>query len=371
LRRLVADEELVGRRAAGESLRRLAVDYGVAHTTLGRYFRRPEVVGLLREARRGVRVERRALVARRGEQRRLLAQLRRRAQEEAGRRAGRRSWADQLAELAVCAGGGIEVVVEATRLRTRENVLGLIDPAVLVRALENDRAAAEAASGPGRERLRRLCPDEQLLCRRAAGEPLRRLAVDYGVAHTTLGRYFARPEVARQLRELRRRSPRVAAGEAEAGEVAGGSVAGRRRYRRLTAADLELIAHWHVRGASDGMIASELGCERSTVRRARKRPASARVITAAWARQAKRAEAERERARKHNRRQAELARAEQAAAQTAPADTTPAEPASAIPEPDFETRDRLVRLQSPDGTLQVWRDKAKVDALLAQGWRRA
>jgi hypothetical protein len=255
-------------------------------------------------------------------------------------------------------------------LRTRENVLRLIDPAVLVRALENDRAAS-AASEPGRERLRRLCPDDQLLCRRAAGEPLRRLAVDYGVAHTTLGRYFARPEVARQLRELRRRSPAVAAGEAGAGEAAGGSVAGRRRYRRLTGADLQLIADWHVRGASDAMIASKLGCERSTVRRARKRPASVRLITAAWARQAKRAEAERERADRHRRREAELARAEQAAAETAPVGTTLAEATSAIPETEFESSDGLVRLKSPDGTIHAWREKAKVDALLAQGWRRA
>jgi hypothetical protein len=48
-------------------------------------------------------------------------------------------------------------------------------------------------------------PDPELARRRAAGETLRRLASDYGVAHTTLGRWFARPEVARQLHELRRR----------------------------------------------------------------------------------------------------------------------------------------------------------------------
>jgi hypothetical protein len=44
-----------------------------------------------------------------------------------------------------------------------------------------------------RRRLRRLVPDPELIRRRAAGEPLRGLASDYGVAHTTLGRYFVRP----------------------------------------------------------------------------------------------------------------------------------------------------------------------------------
>jgi hypothetical protein len=60
--------------------------------------------------------------------------------------------------------------------------------------------------------LRRLVPDHELVRRRAAGEPLRRLAASYGVAHTTLGRYFARPGVARQLRELARRLPAVHVG---------------------------------------------------------------------------------------------------------------------------------------------------------------
>jgi transposase-like protein len=252
----VPDEGLVVRRAAGEPLRVLAGEYGVAHSTLVRWFGRAEVAAR-------VRVERRALVAGRGEQRRLVAELRRRAREEAGRRAGRRSRADELAELAVCAGGGVEAVVEATRLRARETVFGLVDPAVVVRALENDRAVS-AAGGRGRKRLRRLCPDQELLCRRAAGETLRVLAVDYGVAHTTLGRYFARPQVARRVRELRRRLPTVAAGEAGPDGVAGGGVAPGRRYRRLTGADLQLIADWHARGASDATIASELGCDRSS-----------------------------------------------------------------------------------------------------------
>jgi hypothetical protein len=53
-------------------------------------------------------------------------------------------------------------------------------------------------------KLRKLVPDEELFRRRAGGEPLRDLAPDYGVCHTTLGRFFARPEVARALRRVER-----------------------------------------------------------------------------------------------------------------------------------------------------------------------
>jgi hypothetical protein len=117
LRRLVPDAELVRRRAANEPLRRLASDYGVEHTTLLRYFERPEVGKQLKLAARQLRAEQ----------------------------------------------GG-------------------------------------AAIGRGR-RLRRLVPDAELVRRRAAGEPLRLLASDYGVEHTTLLRYFQRPGLARQLKQ--------------------------------------------------------------------------------------------------------------------------------------------------------------------------
>ena len=245
LRRLVPDVELVRRRAAGETLRVLAADYGVAHTTLGRYFARAEVVRQLREAGQG---ERRAAATRRAAERRAERAIRREAKEQAAlaraqarsaaaaaaahrpHRTGEPAWLDErdrrlpllradlrttndeLAERAVEAGGGIEAVIEATGLRTRENVLHAIDPTILVRALDND--AAGAAGPVDRARLRRLLPDPELVRRRAAGETLRQLARDYGVAHTTLGRWFGRPEVARQLHELRRRLPTVAPGKA-------------------------------------------------------------------------------------------------------------------------------------------------------------
>jgi hypothetical protein len=60
LRRLQADAELVRRRAGGETLRELASVYGVSHTTLSRYFARPDVVRQLRQAGQLVRAERRA-----------------------------------------------------------------------------------------------------------------------------------------------------------------------------------------------------------------------------------------------------------------------------------------------------------------------
>jgi hypothetical protein len=68
-------------------------------------------------------------------------------------------------------------------------------------------------------RVRRLVPDPELLRRRAAGETLRELAADYDVWHTTLSRYFARPEVGNQLKraeQLHRAEQRAAAASARA-----------------------------------------------------------------------------------------------------------------------------------------------------------
>ncbi len=243
LRRLVADAELVRRRAAGETLRALARDYGVSHTTLGRYFARPEVVKQLREAVKLARAEQQAARARRFAEQKLEQKVRRQTREQAalertqaGRvaaahaklarrrpvarsayelvlderdtarpptRAELHSGSDDIAARVVDSGGGIEAILEATDLRTRENVFRSINPAILVRAFAND-AAATAAAEPSRDRLRRLVPDPALVRRRAAGESVRALALDYGVAHTTLARYFRRPELAHQLRQARR-----------------------------------------------------------------------------------------------------------------------------------------------------------------------
>jgi hypothetical protein len=56
-------------------------------------------------------------------------------------RADQHNWNDDTAARVVAAGGGMQAVIAATGLRTRENVLGLIDPAILVQALDNDLLA--------------------------------------------------------------------------------------------------------------------------------------------------------------------------------------------------------------------------------------
>jgi len=243
LRRLIVDEALIRRRAAGEPLRDLARDYDVAHTTLSRYFVRPEVQKQLKQAGMQLRSEQRQLWARRAAERRLEQEVRQRADEQvttereqerryrkdfadwSRRRPGgsgdaallherdapwlqltrdRHSTYDKEAEQAVAAGGGIEDVIAATQLPTLEHLATQIDPVILTRAFDND--AHEQAQprpltrGP---RPRRLVPDAQLLRRRGAGEPLRTLARDYHVAHTTLGRFFARPEIKQQVRQTR------------------------------------------------------------------------------------------------------------------------------------------------------------------------
>jgi hypothetical protein len=43
-----------------------------------------------------------------------------------------------MAAHVVAAGGGMQAVIDSTGLRTLENVVGLIDPAILKQALDND-----------------------------------------------------------------------------------------------------------------------------------------------------------------------------------------------------------------------------------------
>lgn len=87
---------------------------------------------------------------------------------------------DRTAAEVVAAGGGVDEVIEATGLRTRENVYRL-DAQIMSRALKNDARRA-AAGGLDTSELRRLVPDTRLLSRRAGGEPLRSLAIDYDVS---------------------------------------------------------------------------------------------------------------------------------------------------------------------------------------------
>jgi lambda repressor-like predicted transcriptional regulator len=179
LRRLHPDSELYRRRVSGESLRALASAYAVSHTTLSRYFARPQAAAQLREAERRLQAERRALATRRPtklDPSRLT----------------------HTAERAAAAGGGVQALIEATGLHTLANLLGSLEPALLEQAFANDELRAAA---PG---LRRLRIDRELYRRRAAGESLRSLAADYRVAHTTLSRHFARPQVGTLLREAAR-----------------------------------------------------------------------------------------------------------------------------------------------------------------------
>lgn len=231
LRRLVPDEELFDRRVAGESQRVLARDYGVAHSTLGDFFRRPDGVLGLREARLRLReagktrqatlrrlkqdVQQRALQDK-DHDRRLEAWARRRP-----RRSGYPGWhderdaprglssrqrfsgSDDVAEAVIAAGGGVEQVMAATRL-SRENAMRNINPQIMWRALANDTRFPSNAR-PNDRGLRRLVPDPELIRRGAANETLRSIAADYGVGHTTILRYFQRPEVAKQLLRTQQR----------------------------------------------------------------------------------------------------------------------------------------------------------------------
>jgi hypothetical protein len=90
-----------------------------------------------------------------------------------------------------------------------------------------------------RRRLRKLTPDAELIRRRAADEPLRQLAPDYDVWHTTLSRYFARPEVAEQLEQARKqlRAEERAAEARRRAEQKAEERAARRTQRQQPAAE--------------------------------------------------------------------------------------------------------------------------------------
>jgi hypothetical protein len=234
LRRLVPDETLFDRRVRGESLRAIAPHYGVEHTTLGDFFRRPDGELGLEEARGRLQAAHKARQAREQE---LKQDVRKRAAEDEQHDRGLaawppsrwpdgtiQAWLDErdgprgmssrkrfnenyvLAEREVEAGGGLQQVIDATHLSV-ENALRNIDAQLMRRALAND-TKFPSNTRPDDRGLRRLVPDSELIRRRAAKEPLRSIAPDYGVHHTTVLRYFKRPELAKQLlRTQRRRDP--------------------------------------------------------------------------------------------------------------------------------------------------------------------
>ena len=230
-RRPISNAELVERIAAGESSRSVGRETCYAHTTLGRRLRRPEGASELCAAELRRRLEKKRRSAEQAKERPLERELRRQSRERAARdsqlNAGglssrdRFSRNDELAAEAVTAGGGVEELIEATGLPTRLNVYESVDPQIVVAALGNDGRRAvrdwrDAGKSWGRP------PDLELIRRRAAGETFRRLAEDYAVSHSTLSRFFARPDVAKELRAQqreRKKQQRTAAGPDDSGQA--------------------------------------------------------------------------------------------------------------------------------------------------------
>ncbi len=160
-------------------MRSLGADYGVAHTTLLDYFERPEVARELKQAEKQMLAEQRAVADRLATKERAEREVRRKAKEQAARerKQGRRAkavvreitsrprrarsdyelWLDErdarqpltradlhsrnddIAARVVANGGGVQAVIDATDLRTLDNVKNLIDPAILKRAYDNDQ----------------------------------------------------------------------------------------------------------------------------------------------------------------------------------------------------------------------------------------
>ena len=156
----------------------LASDYGVAHTTLLDFFARPEVAREIKQAEKRLLAEQRAVADRLATEQRLEREVRRKAKEQAVRerkearrakevvreitsrprrsRSNHAAWLDEreasqpftradlhsqnddIAAKVVADGGGVQDVIDATDLRTLDNVKNLIDPTILKLAYDND-----------------------------------------------------------------------------------------------------------------------------------------------------------------------------------------------------------------------------------------
>src|SRR6266511_2937636 len=192
--------------------------YGVTHTTLGRYFERPEMKAQLRQLRQQLRAEQQALAAARAAERRLEPEIRRKAAEQAARereqeRGFRADWAeywsrrslayteedawrdernaprrpetradlhntnDVIAARVVGAGGGLQAVIEATELPTLNSISDL-DPVIVTRAYDNDRRERTRPPVTVRwqRRPRRLLPEASARPAAAAAPGGRRAA---------------------------------------------------------------------------------------------------------------------------------------------------------------------------------------------------
>ena len=162
LRRLQPDAELIRRRAEGETFRELCAEYGVSHTTLSRYFARPEVVRQVKWARQLVRADRQAAEARWRAERQAERAARRQARaQQAAERQDVASARTSLADLAGPGGStpsdtpsrGVRSAVEATPDGYADS-LGGRDPGVPwtrtdSRSGGEERAARAVAAGRG------------------------------------------------------------------------------------------------------------------------------------------------------------------------------------------------------------------------------
>src|SRR5512135_1144702 len=92
LRKLAPDRELHERLAAGESFRSIGRAYGVAHTTVADYSRRPEVAELVRELRQDQQAERQAARALKTKERKAEQRVRRQARADAQRDSLLEAW---------------------------------------------------------------------------------------------------------------------------------------------------------------------------------------------------------------------------------------------------------------------------------------
>ena len=196
LRRLVPDEVLYDRRVAGEPLRAIAPDYGVAHTTLGDFFRRPEAVLGLEEARRRLEAERKA---RQAMVRSLEQDVRRRAREDKERDRQLEAWTLPSLQPYIdwppsrrSSGADQPAAVQRQRLHGRgdrglsrwcragDRRHRIAQPGKRVarhrcpdrKARAGERHQVPSNARPDDRRLRRLAPDSELIRRGAAASPL-------------------------------------------------------------------------------------------------------------------------------------------------------------------------------------------------------
>jgi len=133
LRRLVPDPELAERRRLEREVRRKA---------------REQVAAERKQARRARAAARAVSSRRRPAPEWYEAWLDGRDARQPPTRSDLHSRADETAARVVAAGDGSQAVIEATGLRTFENVARLIDPVIVTRAFDNDSLAEQRRSPP-------------------------------------------------------------------------------------------------------------------------------------------------------------------------------------------------------------------------------